>query len=57
MNHHTPLNQPPDVEVDGLRREGLINPPDGPGSQPHDGSGRVQLRSPPPVARCGCPPA
>ena len=43
MNDHTHLSQPPDVEVDGLRREGLINPPDGPGSQPHDGSGRVQL--------------
>ncbi len=37
------MHQPPDVQVDALRREGLIEPPDGPGSQPHDGSGRVQL--------------
>ncbi len=37
----SPLPQPPDVEVDDLRREGLIEPPVGP--QPHDGSGRVQL--------------
>ena len=37
------MDQPPDVQVDALRREGLIEPPDGPGSQPHDGSGRVQL--------------
>ena len=39
----TPMHQPPDVQVDALRREGLIEPPDGPGSQPHDGSGSVQL--------------
>ncbi|HET9758764.1 MAG TPA: ASKHA domain-containing protein, partial [Nocardioidaceae bacterium] len=39
----TPMDQPPDVQVDALRREGLIEPPDGPGTQPHDGSGRVQL--------------
>ena len=39
----TPMDQPPDVQVDALRREGLIEPPDGPGAQPHDGSGRVQL--------------
>jgi uncharacterized 2Fe-2S/4Fe-4S cluster protein (DUF4445 family) len=37
------MDQPPDVQVDALRREGLIEPPDGPGGQPHDGSGRVQL--------------
>jgi uncharacterized 2Fe-2S/4Fe-4S cluster protein (DUF4445 family) len=37
------MDQPPDVQVDALRREGLIEPPDGPGAQPHDGSGRVQL--------------
>jgi uncharacterized 2Fe-2S/4Fe-4S cluster protein (DUF4445 family) len=37
------MDQPPDVQVDALRREGLIEPPDGPGTQPHDGSGRVQL--------------
>ena len=35
--------EPPDFEVDALRREGLINPPDGPAMTPHDGSGRVQL--------------
>ncbi len=34
---------PPDFEVDDLRREGLISPPDGPGAPPHDGTGRVQL--------------
>jgi len=37
------MDQPPDVQVDALRREGLIEPPDGPTSPPHDGSGRVQL--------------
>jgi uncharacterized 2Fe-2S/4Fe-4S cluster protein (DUF4445 family) len=37
------MDQPPDVQVDALRREGLIDRPDGPGLQPHDGSGRVQL--------------
>jgi len=35
--------EPPDVEMDDLRREGLILPPDGPGGQAHDGTGRVQL--------------
>jgi uncharacterized 2Fe-2S/4Fe-4S cluster protein (DUF4445 family) len=38
-----PSSQPPDIEVDDLRREGLIDRPDGPGSQPHDGVGRVHL--------------
>jgi uncharacterized 2Fe-2S/4Fe-4S cluster protein (DUF4445 family) len=38
-----PLTQPPDVEVDDLRREGLLDRPDGPGLSPHDGAGRVQL--------------
>jgi uncharacterized 2Fe-2S/4Fe-4S cluster protein (DUF4445 family) len=33
----------PDFSVDDLRREGLIDRPDGPGSVPHDGTGRVQL--------------
>ena len=32
-----------DVDVDALRREGLLDPPSGPGSAPHDGTGRVQL--------------
>src|SRR4051812_50173171 len=36
-------SQPPNVEVDALRREGLIDRPDGPGAPPHDGTGRVQL--------------
>src|SRR3954452_21616964 len=36
-------SQPPNVEVDALRREGLIDRPDGPGAAPHDGTGRVQL--------------
>jgi uncharacterized 2Fe-2S/4Fe-4S cluster protein (DUF4445 family) len=36
-------SQPPNVEVDGLRREGLIDRPDAPSAAPHDGTGRVQL--------------
>ncbi|CAN5577979.1 ASKHA domain-containing protein [soil metagenome] len=36
-------DEPPDISVDDLRREGLIDRPDGPGSTPHDGVGRVQL--------------
>jgi len=35
--------EPPDIHVGDLRREGLIDRPDGPGSTPHDGAGRVQL--------------
>ena len=42
MSDH-PVPQPPDVEVGALRREGLIDRPDGPGPAPHDGTGRVQL--------------
>jgi uncharacterized 2Fe-2S/4Fe-4S cluster protein (DUF4445 family) len=38
-----PASQPPEVEMDALRREGLLDRPDGPGSVPHDGTGRVQL--------------
>jgi uncharacterized 2Fe-2S/4Fe-4S cluster protein (DUF4445 family) len=38
-----PVPERPDFEVDALRREGLIDRPDGPGSPAHDGSGRVQL--------------
>jgi uncharacterized 2Fe-2S/4Fe-4S cluster protein (DUF4445 family) len=38
-----PASQPPEVEMDALRREGLIDRPDGPGSVPHNGTGRVQL--------------
>src|SRR4051794_41437764 len=33
----------PDWEVDEVRREGLISPPDGPEMRAHDGTGRVQL--------------
>jgi uncharacterized 2Fe-2S/4Fe-4S cluster protein (DUF4445 family) len=36
-------SQPPNVEVDALRREGLIDRPDAPSAAPHDGTGRVQL--------------
>jgi uncharacterized 2Fe-2S/4Fe-4S cluster protein (DUF4445 family) len=35
--------QPPRFEVDALRREGLIDRPDGPSPATHDGTGRVQL--------------
>ncbi|MEO5711370.1 MAG: ASKHA domain-containing protein [Nocardioidaceae bacterium] len=35
--------EPPNISVNDLRREGLIDRPDGPGSTPHDGVGRVQL--------------
>src|SRR3954454_3528464 len=38
-----PLDRPRDFALHDLRREGLIDRPDGPGSVPHDGSGRVQL--------------
>jgi uncharacterized 2Fe-2S/4Fe-4S cluster protein (DUF4445 family) len=34
---------PPDVSLDALRREGLLDPPDGPAAPPHDGTGRVHL--------------
>ena len=50
------MDQPPDVQVDALRREGLIEPPDGPGSQPHDGSGRVQLAFSPSGREVRVPP-
>ncbi len=46
----------PDFEVDALRREGLINPPDGPGGQPHDGSGRVQVSFAPSGREVRVPP-
>ncbi len=47
---------PADFEVDALRREGLINPPDGPGGLPHDGSGRVQLSFSPSGREVRVPP-
>lgn len=50
------MDQPPDVQVDALRREGLIEPPDGPSSQPHDGSGRVQLAFSPSGREVRVPP-
>ena len=40
----SPLPDSPDgPDLDSYRREGLIDPPSGPGVQPHDGTGRVQL--------------
>ena len=50
------FNGPPDFEVDALRREGLINPPDGPGGLLHDGSGRVQLSFSPSGREVRVPP-
>ena len=47
---------PPDFEVDALRREGLIDPPDGPGGLLHDGSAAWSCRSRRRGVRCGCPP-
>jgi uncharacterized 2Fe-2S/4Fe-4S cluster protein (DUF4445 family) len=35
--------EPPDIAVDDLRREGLIDPPDAATPAQHDGTGRVQL--------------
>jgi uncharacterized 2Fe-2S/4Fe-4S cluster protein (DUF4445 family) len=37
------VGEPPDFALHDLRREGLIDRPDGPVPVPHDGSGRVQL--------------
>ena len=48
--------EPPDIHVDDLRREGLIDRPDGPGSAPHDGSGRVQLAFSPSGREVRVPP-
>ncbi len=49
-------DMPPNVEVDSLRREGLIDPPDGPGLVTHDGSGRVQLSFSPSGRQVRVPP-
>ena len=58
MTDHTDLSQPPDVEVDALRREGLIDPPDGPGLRRRTTArAGCSCRSPPPAATSGCPPA
>src|ERR1700709_1996234 len=51
-----PVHLSPDWEVDALRREGLIDPPDGPSAQPHDGSGRVQLSFSPSGREVRVPP-
>jgi uncharacterized 2Fe-2S/4Fe-4S cluster protein (DUF4445 family) len=51
-----PVHLSPDWEVDALRREGLINPPDGPGARQHDGSGRVQLSFSPSGREVRVPP-
>jgi uncharacterized 2Fe-2S/4Fe-4S cluster protein (DUF4445 family) len=53
----TELNEePPDIQVGDLRREGLIDRPDGPGSAAHDGSGRVQLSFSPSGREVRVPP-
>lgn len=36
------MSQPPDIDPDALRREGLVVPPGG-DAVPHDGTGRVEL--------------
>ena len=51
-----PLHLAPDWEVDALRREGLIAPPDGPEVRPHDGTGRVQLSFSPAGREVRVPP-
>jgi uncharacterized 2Fe-2S/4Fe-4S cluster protein (DUF4445 family) len=51
-----PLHPGPDWEVDALRREGLIAPPDGPEVRAHDGTGRVQLSFSPAGREVRVPP-
>jgi uncharacterized 2Fe-2S/4Fe-4S cluster protein (DUF4445 family) len=51
-----PLQLTPDWEVDALRREGLIAPPDGPEVRAHDGTGRVQLSFSPAGREVRVPP-
>src|SRR5436190_14677462 len=46
----------PDWEVDEVRREGLISPPDGPEMRAHDGTGRVQLSFSPAGREVRVPP-
>ncbi|NUR07433.1 MAG: DUF4445 domain-containing protein [Nocardioidaceae bacterium] len=46
----------PDFHVEALRREGLIDPPDGPGLAPHDGAGRVNLSFAPSGREVRVPP-
>jgi uncharacterized 2Fe-2S/4Fe-4S cluster protein (DUF4445 family) len=51
-----PVHLTPDWEVDTLRREGLIAPPDGPEVRAHDGTGRVQLSFSPAGREVRVPP-
>jgi uncharacterized 2Fe-2S/4Fe-4S cluster protein (DUF4445 family) len=46
----------PDFHVEGLRREGLIDPPDGPGPATHHGAGRVNLSFSPSGREVRVPP-
>jgi len=46
----------PDFHVEGLRREGLIDPPDGPVQAAHDGAGRVNLSFAPSGREVRVPP-
>jgi uncharacterized 2Fe-2S/4Fe-4S cluster protein (DUF4445 family) len=51
-----PVHLSPDWEVGALRREGLIDPPDGPEVRAHDGTGRVQLSFSPAGREVRVPP-
>jgi uncharacterized 2Fe-2S/4Fe-4S cluster protein (DUF4445 family) len=53
---HEQTSMPPEVAVHTLRREGLIDPPDGPGLTSHDGSGRVNLSFAPSGREVRVPP-
>ena len=53
---HEQTSMPPEVAVHTLRREGLIDPPDGPGLASHDGSGRVNLSFAPSGREVRVPP-
>ncbi len=48
--------KPPELQVESLVREALIEPPDGPGGQPHDGTGRVRLSFTPVEREVRVPP-
>ncbi|MGA8210288.1 MAG: ASKHA domain-containing protein [Nocardioidaceae bacterium] len=50
------MTAPPELEMDTLRREGLLDPPDGPGQLVHDGSGRVELSFTPSGREVRVPP-
>lgn len=49
-------DSPAGPDLDLYRREGLIDPPTGPGLQPHDGTGRVQLSFSPSERSVRVPP-